>query len=406
MNDWKTCSIEPELCEIIAGGTPPTGNKDYWNGEVLWITPADMSKVGRRYISNSERRITVKGVKYSTGKLMPVNSVIISCRAPVGYCVMATEPFATNQGCKTLLCKNVEPGYLYYYLLNSTQELVKVSSGTTFLELSKRELARFQIRMPSDLPTQRKIVEVLESIEDVIDRTKETIAKYRNLKIGVLEDFVKVGSNGYPDLLNTSKPVIAKEWKFRCLDELTSKIADRDHTTPIYVKNDGILIVSPKDFDDENIDFSNCKMISLKAHLINRKRTDIEPGDLIFTRIGAGLGKVCLVTEDMPEFSILHSAAMIRTNSLINNRYLVQIIRSFYFQKQISMGIQSIGVPDLGMDKIKELMILYPSDIKVQEHIADVLEEIDNNILNEKTHLKKTSRYKKRVNARFTIGRS
>ena len=70
MNDWKTCSIEPELCEIIAGGTPPTGNKDYWNGEVLWITPADMSKVGRRYISNSERRITVKGVKYSTGKLL------------------------------------------------------------------------------------------------------------------------------------------------------------------------------------------------------------------------------------------------------------------------------------------------------------------------------------------------
>ena len=93
------------------------------------------------------------------------------------------------------------------------------------------------------------------------------------------------------------------EWKNEKLREITLKIADRDHFTPTYVE-EGIIMVSPKDItEEEKIDFSKCKYITKEAHEHNSKKTDLKPGDLVFTRIGALLGKVCIVEPWMPEFS-------------------------------------------------------------------------------------------------------
>ena len=182
---------------------------------------------------------------------------------------------------------------------------------------------------------------------------------------------------------------IPVEWDVFSLLDITEKIADRDHTTPVYVKS-GVPIISPKDFDeDENISFEKCSYISYEAHLINRKKTDIKPLDIIFTRIGAGLGKSCVVTETMPEFSILHSAALIRANNKVLPYFLMYAMKSFYFQKQIYNGIQSIGVPDLGIDKIAELSVKMPKDKKEQDRIQIILNSIAEKILSEKSTLDK-----------------
>lgn len=169
------------------------------------------------------------------------------------------------------------------------------------------------------------------------------------------------------------------EWKVDELGLITKKVADRDHFTPTYVE-DGIIMVSPKDFRrNDKIDFSNCKNITLEAHLKNRQKTDLEVGDLVFTRIGALLGKICIVEEWMPEFSILHSAAMIRVNEkIIYSYYLLYFIKSSFFQRQIQREIQSIGVPDLGLDKIKKFRIKYPNSVPHQRKIAKILTTVDN----------------------------
>jgi len=168
------------------------------------------------------------------------------------------------------------------------------------------------------------------------------------------------------------------EWKEEILKDVVIKISDRDHFTPTYVEV-GIPMISPKDIkENERIDFSNCKYITEEAHQKNRKKTDLKTDDLVFTRIGALLGKICIVENWMPEFSILHSAAMIRANkSVIKPEYLMYFIKSHYFQSQIKNEIQSIGVPDLGLDKINKFKIKYPTDKKKQHKIALVLLSCD-----------------------------
>lgn len=370
MSDWITRSIEPDLCDIISGGTPPTENKSYWNGDILWITPADMSKQGKRYISDSERRITKSGIKYSTGKLMPINSVVISCRAPVGYCVMATEPFTTNQGCKTLVCKNIEPGYLYYYLLRSTNELIKVSSGTTFLELSKKELARFKITLPSDVRIQRKIVDVLESVDAVIDESSEIIKKYALMRQGLLFDLLHNGidENGIIRSPQTHryKPSavgsIPEEWVCMRFDRVMP--LQRGFDLPYSKRVPGEYPVA---CSNGIVDYHNAFTTK---------------GPCVWTGRSGTIGHVFFSEKDC----WIHNTSLWVTNFNGNDEKFIYYLLSNFNIGKWSSGT---GVPTLNRNDLHDQMVALPKDTTEQRQIVKRMEAVEELLEVEEVHLKK-----------------
>ena len=156
----KKFKIE-QLGKIISGGTPSTTNEKYWNGEVIWITPKDLSKNKSKYIYTGERNITKDGLDNSSAKLLPANSVLLSSRAPIGYLAIAGCELTTNQGFKSIICDEsiVLPEYLYYYLSTRIDELISISSGSTFLELSKSSFENFELNIHS-IQDQQHIVDI------------------------------------------------------------------------------------------------------------------------------------------------------------------------------------------------------------------------------------------------------
>lgn len=156
----KKFKIE-QLGKIISGGTPSTTNENYWNGEVIWITPKDLSKNKSKYIYTGERKITKDGLDNSSAKLLPANSVLLSSRAPIGYLAIAGCELTTNQGFKSIICDEsiVLPEYLYYYLSTRIDELISISSGSTFLELSKSSFENFELNIHS-IQDQQHIVDI------------------------------------------------------------------------------------------------------------------------------------------------------------------------------------------------------------------------------------------------------
>lgn len=150
-----------QLGKIISGGTPSTTNENYWNGEVIWITPKDLSKNKSKYIYTGERNITKDGLDNSSAKLLPANSVLLSSRAPIGYLAIAGCELTTNQGFKSIICDEsiVLPEYLYYYLSTRIDELISISSGSTFLELSKSSFKNFELNIHS-IQDQQHIVDI------------------------------------------------------------------------------------------------------------------------------------------------------------------------------------------------------------------------------------------------------
>ena len=395
---WVTKQFD-EIGMIFSGSTPSTSIHAFWNGEIVWVTPYDLSRLNTPYLSDSAKRITMKGLDGCSAHLLPAGSIVMSSRAPIGYVAIPTVDFCTNQGCKSIQLKdNFTSEFTYYNILFNIAKVKNLGEGTTFAEISKTALSKVELDFPPSKPEQNKIAEVLSTVDRAIEQTEALIAKQQRIKTGLMQDLLTRGIDEHGNLRSEQthefkdSPLgrIPVEWKVKKLDEITIKIADRDHTTPIYVE-DGILIVSSMAFyDDESIDFKMCPQITEKAHELNSKKTDCSLGDIVLHRIGAGLGRVRVVTEDHPKYSILHSLALIRPNKAhVVTSFLKWSFRSFELQKQMVLGTQSIGVPDLGLDKIASLVFKVSGSLDEQKRIGFLLEENQKNLNQLMSNVKK-----------------
>ena len=166
-----------EVCEVMNGGTPKTGVPDFWDGNHLWITPAEMGKRLSPYVGDTERKITALGLQNSSARMLPPNSVILSSRAPIGHLVINTEPMATNQGCKGLIPgSHLNHMFLYYYLSTIVDLLNSLGAGATFKELSGEKLKEVSVPVPP-LPEQQRIVSILDKAFENIATAKTNAQK-------------------------------------------------------------------------------------------------------------------------------------------------------------------------------------------------------------------------------------
>jgi type I restriction enzyme S subunit len=178
--DLKEVKLE-DACEVVNGGTPDTKNLDYWNGNHIWITPAEMGNLTSPYINSSKRMLTEEGLLNSSAHMLPPYSVIMSSRAPIGHLVINKISMAFNQGCKGLIPKSIlHHKYLYYFLFSKRDYLNSLGSGTTFLEISGSKLKSVEIPLPA-IHLQQEIVEKLDKAFDEIDSLKNQISIEKEL---------------------------------------------------------------------------------------------------------------------------------------------------------------------------------------------------------------------------------
>ena len=163
-SNWKELGL---VSKIYTGTTPSTKEPKNWDGDVLWITPAEMNQ-DTFYVYDTVRKITEIGRKSKSLDLMPVNTVLLSTRAPIGKVGIVGKPMACNQGFKNFECSSeVNPVFLYTLLKNNTDYLNSLGSGTTFLEVSKSRISKMLIPVPSiELQNQ------FESYIKLIDKLK------------------------------------------------------------------------------------------------------------------------------------------------------------------------------------------------------------------------------------------
>ena len=167
---WKWVRLSA-VGEIVGGGTPKTGVSEYWDGDISWITPADLGKNSDQTIYSGAKLITQKGLDKSSAKLMPKGSIVYSSRAPIGHIAVAGKELCTNQGCKSFVpdTKFISTEWAYYILIARTGDIQSRASGTTFKEISGKGMGETWISLPP-LPEQRRIVAKVEELMAQVDR--------------------------------------------------------------------------------------------------------------------------------------------------------------------------------------------------------------------------------------------
>lgn len=193
-NDWNE-TILGDVVDIVGGGTPDTNESEFWNGDIDWYSPTEIGE--HVYANGSIKKITVAGLKNSSAKILPAKkTVLFSSRAGIGEMAILNKPAATNQGFQSFIANSIDVYFLYSMGVKIKKFALSKASGSTFLEISKNQLAQMEFLAPSiDSDEQTQIGNFFQNLDQSIALHKKKLTQTQNLKKAMLEKmFPKAGS--------------------------------------------------------------------------------------------------------------------------------------------------------------------------------------------------------------------
>lgn len=186
---WEVVPIK-RVALVTGGSTPPSEDQDCWDGEISWITPADLPNDRVTFITSGKRNITSKGVSSCSTRITPPNSVIVSSRAPIGSVAVTKDETCTNQGCKTLVPSlRLSALYLANLLLSARQHLISIGKGTTFTEVSGGAFGAIRIPLPpigDQIAIADAVSREIASLDETSSHTSVLISLLRERRSAVI----------------------------------------------------------------------------------------------------------------------------------------------------------------------------------------------------------------------------
>lgn len=373
--EWEVRTIG-KVTDIVNGCTPKTNVEEYWKeGNIKWATPTDITKTGK-YICDTDKKITKRGFDESSLKLLPIGSILMSSRATIGERCINTIPMCTNQGFKSLICKdNINNEFMYYYIDILKDKMINLSSGSTFLELSKNTLSNLKIVIPP-LKEQQKIAEILSTVDAQIDDTDKLIEKTKELKKGLMQRLLTKGI-GHSEFKKSEVGEIPVEWDIVDLSE----ICDINPKKRLLEMDDDVSFVSMEHVSNDG------KLLSYsikKYKDVYKGYTAFENDDVLLAKITPCFenGKKAIV-EDLvngigfgsTEFHVLRAK-----NKKSISKFIYYFVSTHRFREQAQLNMTgSAGQKRVPTNFLKDIKVMLPS-LEEQIKITNILLSVDNQI--------------------------
>ena len=181
--DWEEKTLG-EVGTVVGGGTPDSAKDDYWNGDIEWFTPTEIRS---KYAGGSRRKITASGMKNCSASILPVGTLLMTSRATIAEISISTIPCTTNQGFQSIITNSENNNeFIYYWINNNKKMFLRRSQGSTFIEISGKEVRKLAISIPS-LPEQTKIANFLTALDRKIESVAQQITHTQTFKKGLLQ---------------------------------------------------------------------------------------------------------------------------------------------------------------------------------------------------------------------------
>lgn len=345
-SSWEYRTIS-DLGAIVGGGTPPTRKPEFFNGNIPWITPDDLSSFKGRYISHGARNITTAGLRSSSATILPKGTVLFSSRAPIGYTAIAKNDLCTNQGFKSIVpyCKH-DSLFIFYLLRLLGRKIENYASGATFKEISGSTLGGVSMPIPCSQATRNNISYYLSNIDSAIENT--------DLLSGKLADFITFLYNywfvqlDFPD--ESGRPYKSSGGKMVYNDQLKQEIPEGWECKKLtdlfdFVRGTevGADAYADKKISDSYIRFwrvrdvgDDCKTwIDGNANNL----TIVKPGDVVITLDGT-VGKIGIDLDGAISGGLRYT---VDHTGIISNATIYTILQSDYVQESLKQYVSGRG---------------------------------------------------------------
>ena len=356
-----------DVCTIVSGTTPKSSCPEYWDGDINWVTPAELNNESD-VIYESQRKITKQAVIDSSLKPFPAGTVLLSSRAPIGKVAIAGTEMYCNQGFKNLICSDaIYNRYLYHYLKNKTEYLNSLGRGATFKEISKSIVEEIEIPLPS-LEEQRRIAALLDKVSNLITKRRAQLDK---LDLLVKARFVEMF--GDPETNPMNWPIVGIGAITKTIDSGWSGNGTQREKKAGEIAVLKVSAVTKGYFIPEE-----CKVLDDQGNI--KKYVFPQKGDLLFSRANTKemVGATAIIREDYPELILPDKLWKIRFSDVTNVVYMKYILSSKTIRNKFSAASTgtSGSMYNVSMEKFKAIQIPMP-EISIQNQFASFVESVE-----------------------------
>ena len=358
-NGWKWVKIG-EVCETITGGTPLKGKNEYFkNGTIPWLRSSELTQGA---IYKSELFITELGLKNSSAKILPQNSVLVAMYgATAGQVGILRFESAINQAiCGILPNKTFMPEFLYWFLSAKTKELKLLCAGGAQQNLSQTIIKNLKVILPP-LPTQHKIVEILKDADNLRKLRQQADEKMKDL---IPSLFVQMFGDPAKN---------PKGWPVKKLGELCHKPEYGLTASAIEKKSDfqflRITDIQNGMVDWEIVPFCDSSNVEIEKYKLHA-------GDIVIARIGATTGKAFLFTQNCPDAVFASYLIRARPKGELVPKYLYHYMNTNYYWVQINADKSSRLKQGINIPTLSSLSVPL-SPLPLQQEFAKLVEDIE-----------------------------
>ena len=359
--EWNKYTIN-DLATVVGGGTPDTTVKSYWGGDIQWFTPSEIGK--NKYVDFSKRTITRDGLDNSSAKLLPLHTILLSSRATVGECSIASNECTTNQGFQSLIAKQCNIDFLYYLIQTKKKDLIRNACGSTFLEISANEIRKIKVAVPVQneqeqiakllsliderIATQNKIIEDLKKLKSAI--SKYLFARKDLLETTICLSDIATLKNGYA--FQSGMYNALGKWKILTISNVSGERYIND-------KDCNCIIKLPNDIQDHQV---------------------LKEGDILISLTG-NVGRVSLCKTG--NYLLNQRVGLLQLAKNVDQEFLYQILSSQRFENNMIACGQGAAQMNIGKGDVESFVLPYSSNVNNIRLVAKILHLYDECVINE-----------------------
>ena len=394
-DDWEQRKLG-ELAEIVGGGTPSTSVESYWDGDIDWYAPAEIGE--QIYLKSSQRKITEEGLNKSSAKVLPVGTVLFTSRAGIGKIAILLKEGCTNQGFQSIVPNKDKLDS--YFIFTRSEELKRygetVGAGSTFVEVSGKQMANMELMMPTTMLEQKKIGAYFCTLDHLITLHQRKYEKLKNVKKSMLEKMFPSKGCKVPEIRFSG---FTDDWEQRKLGIINTFFTDGNYgeaypkASDMTDSSSGIPFLTGGNLKEGKLSLDGVSYITPEKHsqLISGHLLE----DDIVIAVRGSLGALGYVNTDNSGWNINSQLAILRTDkSELYGKFLIQYLLSWAGQNELLKRQTGSALKQLPIGALKDVEVPITS-VAEQERIATYFDSLDHLITLHQRELEKLKNIKK-----------
>jgi len=377
---WEIVKLGDIVERFIGGGTPSTSDQSYWDGRIAWMTSAHITA---RLVAAGQRYITERGLAESATNIVPKGNLLVSTRVGIGKVAVNLVDIAISQDLTGVLINKdrANTDYVYWCLTSASRKLRSLAQGSTIKGILKENLANLSLPLPR-LAEQRRIAEILGTVDGAIEKVDKAIEKAQRLKRGIMRQLLTKGI-GHKKSKISEIGKIPAEWEVKPLCDAVGSNETRIVAGPFGsnlkvedYRDEGVPIVRLQNIDEGRFVVKDMKYISRQKAKELSYHSFVN-GDIVLAKLGDPIGKTCIIPDSFEDGIVVADVVRIRVDEgVVDKKYIMYALNSFHVSNQLNRGTIGTTRPRVNLGQVRNLLIPLPS-LPEQRRIAEILEAND-----------------------------